>query len=1099
MKSCRYTFFAYVLVLFCFLYPLASNAQFFYGTQQQFGKQRVVYNIFDWNFYRFPQYDIFFYKNGSRNAQYVAYNTRKELAELAKLFELQFEKRFNIIVFNSLTDLKQSNLNLEDDESYNTGGITRLNQNTIFLYGTGDRGELREQLRAGLTELLMQYIATGGGLRRNVNSVKSALPDWFTKGLYKYLAEGMTPEMHSKIKDGLITKRLRNFSAYNPEIAETLGFSIWYYLDHKYGEKVIANVVYMSYTLRNVEKGFEKVLGVKSDAIIEDWLNYYNTFYGKKTVDVELPELKNVVAKSKYSQKIYQFTLSSDKKKAAYAINEEGEFVIYEMDVESGKRKRLFKGGFKIPQNEDLSIPLLAWSPDGNSLAFVLEKDGDVYFYIRNFATEELYERPFSNLDKIVSMGYNYKGDKLVFSAVNDGFTDIYVYNLRTQSLENVTKDSYDDLEPSFLPGDKRIVFRSNRVNDTLRFTNEYRLGNKTHDLFIYNYENKSKILKRATNTPTLDEVRPQAVASNYVSYLLFENENEQNRYAFEIDSVVNFVDTIVHYRPRFDHFQVSKPPVSILSQTVSPNFNAFGDIVYHDSRYKLIYNQGIIDSIEKAQKRHFYPYADQNEKIGPQLVTPEGEVPATPKKLKRQPQYEIDIDNYIFEDKILKRYNAFTSALTDENFDFYNPDSVIGSEIILDRSKFNPFKRIYRNTFFSTEFKAQLDNSYENLEYQVFTGGPVFLNPGVNGLFEIQLKDKLENHVLTGAFRTNFQPLSGVSLAPNSEFMVSYENRKGRYNKKYTFYRRSQVGGTDLGTGLSERVKVATTHVKGRLSYPLNPVSQLAGEVGFRRDRTSFFARSETSLRIPDQFRDYAILRAYYTFDNTINFETNLYRGLRAKLFIEYYQGFQNSQQTMVNIGADARHYLRLHKNIIWANRGALGTSLGSQRLIYYLGGTDNEFSPRYNDEFLPSGEINWGFQTLMTNMRGFDQNVRHGTSFALWNSELRIPIFQYLSRRAIRWGFIRHFQVVPFFDAGSAWTGVFPWSEDNTINQRVIEEGNIRVRVNQQLDPFVYGYGVGLRTKLFGYFIRADWAWGHDTGRQLPRKFHISLNLDF
>lgn len=41
--------------------------------------------------------------------------------------------------------------------------------------------------------------------------------------------------------------------------------------------------------------------------------------------------------------------------------------------------------------------------------------------------------------------------------------------------------------------------------------------------------------------------------------------------------------------------------------------------------------------------------------------------------------------------------------------------------------------------------------------------------------------------------------------------------------------------------------------------------------------------------------------------------------------------------------------------------------------------------------------------------------------------------------------------------------------------------------------------GYGVGLRTTLFGYFVRADYAWGIETRRVQQPKLYLAMGLDF
>ncbi|NNC83070.1 MAG: hypothetical protein HKN79_05790, partial [Flavobacteriales bacterium] len=81
-------------------------------------------------------------------------------------------------------------------------------------------------------------------------------------------------------------------------------------------------------------------------------------------------------------------------------------------------------------------------------------------------------------------------------------------------------------------------------------------------------------------------------------------------------------------------------------------------------------------------------------------------------------------------------------------------------------------------------------------------------------------------------------------------------------------------------------------------------------------------------------------------------------------------------------------------------------------------------------------------------------------------------------------------------------AWTGSGPYAENNTFNTDQVEISNIpsvTFILQNQEDPLLAGYGFGLRSRLLGYFIRADWAWGVVDGRTLPSEFYLSLNLDF
>jgi hypothetical protein len=143
----------------------------------------------------------------------------------------------------------------------------------------------------------------------------------------------------------------------------------------------------------------------------------------------------------------------------------------------------------------------------------------------------------------------------------------------------------------------------------------------------------------------------------------------------------------------------------------------------------------------------------------------------------------------------------------------------------------------------------------------------------------------------------------------------------------------------------------------------------------------------------------------------------------------------------------------------------------------------------------------MNYRYQTLVTPMRGFLQNIRNGNSYAVINTELRMPLFRYLFNRPMRSDFLNNFQVIGFGDIGTAWTGSNPYDPRNSLNTTVIgAPGNpIKVILTNHKEPIVGGYGFGLRTRIWGYFVRVDWAWGVEDRLILPRVTYLSFSMDF
>ncbi|MEK9935301.1 MAG: Tol-Pal system protein TolB, partial [Rhodobiaceae bacterium] len=56
------------------------------------------------------------------------------------------------------------------------------------------------------------------------------------------------------------------------------------------------------------------------------------------------------------------------------------------------------------------------------------------------------------------------QGDKLIMSWAQEGLTDIYEMDLRTQDIRQLTKTSSIDTAPSYSPDGRRVVFESDRA-----------------------------------------------------------------------------------------------------------------------------------------------------------------------------------------------------------------------------------------------------------------------------------------------------------------------------------------------------------------------------------------------------------------------------------------------------------------------------------------------------------------------------------------------------------------------------------------------------------------------------------------------------------
>ncbi len=1094
----------FIILLCIFANSSKVFAQFYTGSQMDFGKNRMKYENFFWTYYAYDRYDVYFYEEGKDLANYVSKSAKKQIASIEKLFDYSVDDHFQFIVFNKQSDFKQSNIGFSADEQYNIGGVTRIAGTKIILYYEGDHAKLDAQIREGIAQVVIDEMMYGGSLRQMLkNNTLLNLPDWYLKGLISYVSTDWNSDIDNKVKDGILTGKFDNINRLTGNDAVYAGHAMWKHIANNYGEAVISNLLYMTKVSRNIDNSSVFVLGMSMSTLWDECLSTFTNRYNEPDFTKTLPQQPPVLYRPKSSRVYGQAKISPDGNKIIYTTNEMGQNKIWLFDIKTREAKRILKSGQKLDRINDYSYPLLAWHPSGKLFSYIIERKGFLVMVTYELETGSTSERNITGFEKILDYSYSDDGKKLVMSAVQKGQTDIFIFTASSSAYYQITKDIYDDLTPRFVHGSKEIVFSSNRPDDTLFFDpkHKYEDAQPRKDLFAFDNVNKSRVLKRITNTPSVDESYPADYDSTHISYLSDFN-GIRNRFIARFDSVIAYVDTSTHYRTVITSFPITNYSRNILEQDVNMKANMLSEIIFQNGKYRMyvsplvspeklapinLINTSYRDYKNLIEKKEKNEIEEKEKKIN---LTPsiEGvkEVVNNPEPVKKD-SLQIDIKNYTFENEQKK---------SEKNPESIQQPLAISDSASVTAKKANDFKlakqRNY-NTSYSVDYVvSQLTNSFLNQTYQKFSGGgsPIYLNPGLNALLKIGMSDLFEDYRITGGVR-----FSG-DLSSN-EFFLSFEDRMKNIDKQIVIHRQSLETGLDDNT----TVKIQTNDVRYILKYPFSEVASLRGSVCYRNNRNVYLSTDDANLQKPNTYENWGSLNLQYVFDNTIKKGLNLYNGMRAKVFGEYYDQVDKKKTNFFVVGVDVRHYQKIHRDFIWANRFAASSSFGNEKLIYYMGGVDNWFMPKFDNTTNIATNQNYAFQTLATNMRGFFQNARNGNSFAVINSELRFPLFKYFSKNPIRSDFAQNFQVIAFTDIGTAWTGYSPYSDNNSLNTTTIgtPQTPLIITLNTQHNPIIGGYGWGVRSRIFGYFIRLDRAWGVQDGVVQKPITYISLSLDF
>lgn len=1076
-------------------------AQFNYGHQMEFGKNRVQFKPFYWQYIDHEALKIYYYQGGFDLAKFVSVSAHREYAVLQKRLDFTGNGPLNILVYNTQSDFQQSNVGYSVSDQSNIGGTTRFVGDKIFVYSNGQLSDLERQIRYAIAYWMIQKIlftGTTGETYRNGTFLN--IPPWFSEGLAYYLSEGFSEQSDLCVYDAFKSNQFSKFTTLPLHQASRISQLFWFYVSTYWGERMIGNVLYLTKMTRRIEPALMGSIGLTIPDLTREVLDFYQLkLYKSKDTSVQHLQIHASPWKRYKPERLYyQSRLSPTTSQLAYVRNDRNQYRVYVFDTLTRSHKRVFKYGPKIERISMTQYPIISWHPDGERLLMVYPKKGQLMLRTYTFKDQQSTERPLAGLVQANAMVFHPNGKYAVISGVaNARFeSDLFKYTPSSGGIEPITQDQWDDTDPAFSPDGTTLYFSSNRQflpdGDAVEHFAADRMP-VNYDICSIQWQNKIKTITPVTETPDVSECQPQA-STQGVFYISNKTGIRNVYYAIK-DSTLAYVDTTEHYRL----FYNAKPLTHFDRSVLEWDFNTTNTTAVlhsvwngHDAFFSYHVN---LTAPEVHDNLHWTKSDKMISAVMPDkfsFTLPETALHQTESLVLSD---TIDTEHYMFYSDTIKSMPKSTALIV--------PKSTTLRQIAF------PLSQNYYTTCYTDYMVNQFDNSFLANNYQVFSGygNPLYLNPGFNILSKISISDLMENQRIIGGYRIN--------PALDNEFMLSWEQRKNRCDHQWLFDRQTFNNVTAYTAEQAPYAAKLITHTfRYSLKFPFSEVLSLRWSALFRNDVQIARSFGPVTSAFRNTHQNMLGTRMELVFDNTRSVDINILNGLRFKIFSEVWQytdlWLSNSGKSgnLFTSGADFRHYQKIHRQFTWCNRLAFGNALGSERLIFYLGGVDNWYNPQFNSNVNIIKPEQYGFQTIATNLRGFSQNTRNGNNFVVMNSELRLPLVHYLFNQDFNSDFINYFQVVGFTDLGMAWYNWNPLSDENTKNTNVYIDqdpalgyggSGIIIRVVNYNNPLVGGVGFGLRSRFLGYFMRLDFGWGIDNWKLQKRMVGLSLTTDF
>ncbi len=1050
-----------------------------------FGQNRIQYKEFNWSFYSTNNFDIYYYLGGKEYALEAIDFLEEEFVTLTDQLGYAPYHKTKILIYNSIHDLQQSNIGI-DGAVYTIGGRTDFVKLQVEVAYPGKAYQFKQDLLFKLTSTLIQDMMYGGSLsERFQNSYLLTLPEWFIAGVSRYLAYGWTREMDDYLRNYIVRKKIREIKRIDNEVAAIVGQSIWNYIAVKYGESNISNILNLTRIIKKEENSIANTLGISFKNFLNGWQNFYLLQSEEVANGYQSPSEEDVLEKISRHKELITSSVkfNNDADMVAYATLKNGKYQVFVREVETRHERKITKGGYRINgQDVDTTLPLLDWQ-DNFTLGVVLFKRGFLYLNTYNLETGEKSQKPLNRFRQIESFSFNDNGRLAVISGDIDGQNDLFLISMRRNALRRITRDVYDDLYPVFIPGTAAIVFSSNRTNDSVSVSNvPIETLDRNFNLFVYDLDTTTSNFYRLTNTYS-EDTKPYAKSEQEI-YYLSDQRGISNLFKYNVrDStfiqITSFDRSIENYDLHFDpdiisYLMLNKGREKVhLSSSLNLNSSSFTPETPRKRRENAMM---IVSRVVRQNQQNEEKGTPKKERdvfdTGDFVFDEEKE--QDPLHQENTEWINLDTDNYVFEK---------------DNEEYYQPESFFLKYRNFEREneRIGPIPYVPRFTF-NNVITSFLWDPYRN--FMAFT--------------EVELNDVLENYKIKGGalLKTNLQQ---GDIFTELHYLKYWMDFKFRSDRK-TYVIEEQVAEESV------RQKYKLNSVKLTASVPITNTFRV--EISPFWTSTSF---SNLNFRVvkgetpegfaPNSKHNYAGGSTALVFDNTLEKEFNLYQGTRA--FVEYTSYFHTTDAhlSFSNLRFDFRRYQKIHREITWTNRVVYGKQMGPAAKVYMLGGMNNWLFAQSDlqgsgDPLLFTNERDNSdllFNEFATNLRGLDYNEAFGTDALIINSELRVPVFQYFSNGPIKSNFLRNFQLISFIDIGSVWTGIPPFKNGRSITQKFDSRTAFSAEIVKFKNPWLGGVGFGLRTVLFGYYMKLDAALPYIDGEIGKYKFYFTLGLDF
>ena len=439
-----------------------AAAQFF-----NFGQNKIQYRKLEWRVLRGPHVDLYYYPAEADLAPAALAYAEASYDTLAVQFGHDVAPRIPLIIYASHTDFEQTNI-LPFTPPEGLLGATDFMKRRVSMPFRGNFAEFRHTLRHELVHVFQLDLFTES-YNQAPRASRFNLPLWWTEGLAELWSGGQDARDEMIMRDLTLSGRLPQFAQLTyvtSGIVYPIGGQIHRWLADTYGDWRVA----MMYKEINRHDSFESavlaVYGRRLDQLSNEFqLAMRRKYYPSVDSLAPLSVLAREVVKLAVKPAFLPDT-NGGAGEVVYVSPATGYVTIYRKQLEQGPAHKIVVGGQNAEMESFHAFDSQMDASRAGLLLFTARYGDRDALMVWDLDREKVVGRyQFTELVSLLSPQWMPDGKSIVLSGLSEsGLSDLYRVHLPDGTLEPLTSDRYQDLDPTPSPDGRRIVFASDRT-----------------------------------------------------------------------------------------------------------------------------------------------------------------------------------------------------------------------------------------------------------------------------------------------------------------------------------------------------------------------------------------------------------------------------------------------------------------------------------------------------------------------------------------------------------------------------------------------------------------------------------------------------------